>query len=254
MDPGDLYGLPLERFTEQRNALAKVLRREGKREEAGTVAKMRKPTAAAWAVNQVARTQSRQLGVLFEAGDALQKAQADLLTGGAEPDALRRAVDAERAAVDRLTETARGLLSSDGHELTAATLERVSETLHAAALDDDARAALRDGRLERELRHIGLGALGVGPPAPRQHRAERTRSPTPKRDKKADQLEAARRVEAEARDEWERARATLSEAEERRERAAGELRQAEEAVREARHREVQARREHQRATRALDRL
>jgi len=34
MDPRDLYGLPLERFTEERNALVKELLRGGHREQA----------------------------------------------------------------------------------------------------------------------------------------------------------------------------------------------------------------------------
>jgi hypothetical protein len=254
MDPSDLYSLPLEQFTGQRNELAKALRREGRRDEAATVSKLRKPSAAAWAVNQLVRTQRREVGSLFEAGDALQKAQSDLLAGQTQPGALRDAVDAERTAVDELTEKARGLLSSDGHELTQATLERVSETLHAAALDADARAAVSDGRLERELRHVGLGALEAGPAPRRRPRARKAGAGSRERDQKADQVKAARRAEAEARDQWERATATLREAEKRRERAAGELREAEQAVREARRREVQAAREHQRAKRGLDRL
>lgn len=268
MDPGDLYGLPLEQFTEQRNALAKTLRREGRRDEAAAVSKMRRPSAAAWAVNQLVRTQRREVDALFGAGDALQKAQADLLGGNIEPGELRRAVDAERAAVDRLTATARGLLSADGRELTPATLERVSETLHAAALDEDARMKVRDGRLERELRHIGLGALEAGPSPRRKPRGEPARAENRKRAAgKAQKLDAARQMEAEARAEWERATAALREAEERRGRVASELREAEErrgraaselreadqAVREARRREVEAARKHQRAKRGLDR-
>lgn len=254
MEPSDLYGVPLEQFTEQRNALAKALRREGRRDEATAVSKLRKPSAAAWAVNQLVRTQSREVDRLFGTGDELQKAQADLLAGSTEPGELRRAVDAERAAVDRLTEKARGLLSSDGHELTSATLERVSETLHAAALDEDARASVRDGRLERELRHVGLGALQAGTTSPRKPRTERARSGRRERDEKAHRMEAARAAEAESRGQWERATEALREAQERRERAADDLREAEQAVREARRHEVEAGREHQRAKRALDRL
>ena len=58
MDANKLYGLPLERFTEERNALAKRLREEGQRDEAATVSKLRKPSVAAWAVNQIVRTQN----------------------------------------------------------------------------------------------------------------------------------------------------------------------------------------------------
>src|SRR5579884_3410269 len=188
MDPHDLYGLPLEQFTSQRNALAKQLRRDGRREDAAEVAKLRKPSVAAWAVNQLVRTQRSQLASLFRAGDQLQKAQASLLTKRGNPGALREAVDAERAVVEALTKKARGLLNSDGHELTPARLEQVSETLHAAALDRDARAQVQDGCLDRELRHIGLGS--PGPPAP----SRRGRG-----DDRGARLKAARKTEADAR-------------------------------------------------------
>ena len=49
MDARDLYGLPLERFVPERTALGKALRSEGKREEAAAVAKLVKPSVAAWA-------------------------------------------------------------------------------------------------------------------------------------------------------------------------------------------------------------
>ena len=98
---------------------------------------------------------------LLRAGDALREAQAGVLSGGADARDLRAAADRERGAVDDLVDTARGLLSSSGQELSATTLERVADTLHAAALDDDARDEVNDGRLVRELRHVGLGA-GLG--------------------------------------------------------------------------------------------
>jgi hypothetical protein len=166
MDPADLYGLPLERFTPERNALAKVLRQEGQRDEASRVSKLRKPSAAAWAVNQLVRTQKREVNALFKAGDALVRVQASLLAGHGDPGSLREAVDAERGAVDALMDRGRGLLSAGGVELSAARLERVRETLHAAALDEEARALLSAGCLERDLRHIGLGSLDSGPAAP----------------------------------------------------------------------------------------
>ena len=144
MEPGDLYGLPLERFTDERNALVRELRRAGRSDDATEVGKLRKPSLAAWAVNQLVRTQRREVTALFKAGDALMDAQAKLLAGRGDSAKLRKANDAERAAVERLTEKARGLLSGDGHELNSARLEQVSETLHAAALDGDARKQVTD--------------------------------------------------------------------------------------------------------------
>ncbi len=159
MDPSDLYGLPLERFTAARNELAKALRKAGQRDQATAVRKLRKPTVAAWAVNQLVRTQRRDVQTLFAAGDALQAAQADLLQRKAGREALHQASDDERTAVDRLIQKARGLLDDDGHEPTAATIDRVAETLHAAAIDPEARAHVEPAALERELRHVGLGQV-----------------------------------------------------------------------------------------------
>ncbi len=183
MEPKELYGLPLERFTEERNALVKGLRKGGRREEATEVSNLRKPSVAAWAVNQLVRTQRRDVASLFEAGDALREAQSQLLSGRGEADALRDAVEAERVAVDQLTQRARGLLSSEGHELTVATLQRVSETLNAAALDEDLRAQVSDGCLVRELHHVGLGRLVPSRPGARGKSASKKRAALP--DKKA---------------------------------------------------------------------
>ena len=159
--PHDLYGLPLDRFVAERGALAKALRADRRRDEAKEVAALRKPSVAAWAVNQLVRTQDAGVGELLGAGDALRSAQEDLLAGRGDARALRAAGERERAAVEALVEAARGLLTSGGLELSEPVVERVADTLHAAALDEDAREQVREGRLERELRHVGLG-LGLG--------------------------------------------------------------------------------------------
>src|SRR5579859_2071490 len=125
MDARELYGLPLERFVAERTALVRALRAEGRREEATRVAELAKPSVAAWAVNQLVRTQSRAVSALFEAGDALQQAQADVLAGRGSASALREAAEAERGAVEVLLKLARGLLSSEGQVLGPVTLEWV---------------------------------------------------------------------------------------------------------------------------------
>ena len=228
MDPSDLYGLPLERFTDERNALAKQLRQAGRRDEASEAAKLRKPSVAAWAVNQLVRTQKRDMELLLEAGDDLVGAQANVLGGRGDPGSLRRALEAEREAVDGLVDRARGLLSAVGAELSTQRLEQVRETLHAAALDGDARDQVRSGCLIRELRHVGLGTLGGERAAPvkqgRKRRAAETRAT--------------------------RGQATKAQ---RRQRARGRLRDAEKALAAANEARVQAAREHERAQQALDR-
>jgi hypothetical protein len=248
--------LPLDRFIAERGELAKQLRRDGDREGATAVASLRKPSIGAWAVNQLVRTQRRDVKALFDAGDRLQKAQAQLLAGRADGQAVREAVERERTAVERLVEAARGLLNADGHELTPATLERVSETLHAAALDEQARSQVEDGCLQRELRHIGLGAGGELA-EPRSDTAPKKRDDRGAAKGQADARKAqaaARKAEADTRRAAERAERELDRAQARRDEAAAALADAEQALADNRSRADGAAREHERAQQALDQL
>jgi hypothetical protein len=277
MDADDLYGLPLERFVPERGALARALRADARRDEAAGVAALRKPSVAAWAVNQLVRTQARVVTELFDAGDALREAQADLLAGRGDGRALRAAGQNERATVDALVIVARGLLTSEGQDLSAATIEKVADTLHAAALDDDARRAVRDGRLERELRHVGLGigdlpeATLARPPAKRKAPArekparaagtdgaeaksmarERAEAQRVERER-AKARKAAQAGESAARRLADRAARALSVAEGRRERAASALRDADEALAAAREEVEAATDAHRRAQQELE--
>jgi hypothetical protein len=280
MEPDDLYGLPLDRFIPERTALARDLRSRKERDDAAAVAALRKPSVAAWAVNQLMRSQGSAVADLFAAGDALRGAQADLLAGRGDGRTLRAAGERERAAVDTLVDAARGLLTTEGHELSPAVVERVADTLHAAALDEDAREQVRAGRLERELRHVGLG-LGEAapaapapprPPAPKQRetrdagqadtkasRAEGAREARTAREQAtAAQRErdavrkGARTAEAQARRRAERSGHALRAAEERRARAAQALDEADEALAAARVEAQEAGDAHRRARDELD--
>jgi hypothetical protein len=260
IETDELYGLPFERFTAERNALAKELRGQGRREDAERVAAMRKPSQAAWAVNQLVRTQARAMASLFDAGDVLREAQSKLLAGRGDPAALRRATEREREAVGRLAELAGGLLSSEGNELTPAMLERVSETLNAAALDDEAREQVRGGCLERELRHVGLGGGDITAVVSPGKRPRAARAPETEAKRRLDEREqaerrkAARKAEADARRLAERAQRELGAAQERRDRAADKLAEAEatlDAAREAAQQAAEAVRRAQTALKAL---
>ncbi len=245
-DIDELYGLPLDRFVPERTALARELRSAGQREEASEVAALRKPSVAAWAVNQLVRTQRKGVDELFDAGDALRSAHDQVLAGRGDAGSLRGAVARVRTAVDELSQAARGLLTTDGHELSTTIIDRVSDTLNAAALDDEARAQVREGRLERELRHVGLGMTpGAAPPgrAPARARSRPKPATEPKQDTKAERAAAeerakahsearskARAAEREARRRVERATRAASTARERRAKAAEALEDAEDAL------------------------
>lgn len=267
MDIDDLYGAPLDRFVPQRTELAKALRKEGRREDATAVAALRKPSVAAWAVNQLIRTQSRSIKELFGAGDALRRAHEQAASGQGDAQALRTATQEERAAVDALIEAARGLLTSDGHELSPSVIDRVAETLRAAALDPDARAQVSEGRLERELRHVGLGFLGdAGPAAPAPAPKRKAPAAKPKQDqaqkaeaearerKRAQALKEARAAEKDARRELERAEKAADSAEARRDKAAAALDDAERELADAQAQAEAATAAHDKAAGALARI
>jgi hypothetical protein len=259
MDVDDLYGLPLDRFVPERTKLARTLRSDGQREAAAEVASLKKPSVSAWAVNQLVRTQRRAVRELFDAGDALRTAHEEVLAGGGAAEALHKATERERSAVDELVYAARGLLTSEGHGLSGAVIDRVGATLHAAALDEDARQAVENGRLERELRHVGLGA-GATLPAPASRSGERrARSDTTAREstresasEQANARRAARAAEAQARRRLERAERALRRAEERSEAATRALREADAGLQKARAEAQDAAEAHRRARTAVD--
>jgi hypothetical protein len=154
----DLYGLPLEEFTAARDALAKRLRGEKRREDADSVKALRRPSAAAGAINRAVRQHGA--GELLAAGEELRAAHAALLDGSGDAAAVRAASERERAAVRELARLALGEGAS------AATEEKVRATLHAAAVDDDVREALVAGRLEREA-EAGVDAMALMAAAPK---------------------------------------------------------------------------------------
>ena len=77
----DLYAASPEDFVAERSRLAKALKDRGQAEDAKTLAATRKPTVAAWVLNQLARLNRREIDLLLDAGHRLREAQAGLLAG-----------------------------------------------------------------------------------------------------------------------------------------------------------------------------
>jgi hypothetical protein len=189
-DVDRLYGLSLADFIEARNALAKEL---GDPE----IRKLKKPSVAAWAVNQLARRREVDMRRLVRAGAALEEAQRKALAGG-DQKPFEQARRDEREAVRKLRAEAAELLRADGHPASDATLERVAQTLHAGAATEEGRAALLEGRLTEELQPQGFEAfegLTIAP-APGRRGAEQKSKPI-RRDDAG--LRKAREEAAEAR-------------------------------------------------------
>jgi hypothetical protein len=212
---GDLYAAPFEEFTPRRNELAKELRKAGDRAAADEVAKLRKPTRAAWAVNQLARAEKPVLRRVLKAGDRLRKAQEAALKGGSGA-ALRKAGADEREAVGAAVERAAELL---GDHAGGATLGRVRSSLQAAARDEAVREEIEAGRLTEDHEPVGLGAFGAAAAAPAPPARTRDRKPDAaarrrRRDAEVAAREANRRLEA-ARRELDRRADAATRAQER---------------------------------------
>ena len=164
-----LYGADLDAFVRERSAAARELRDEGKRAEAAAVAKLPKPSVAAWMVNRVAREEPDLVAALLDAGARLREVQ---LGAGSAAD-LRAAAEGQDAALRAVMRRIEKIAANRG---SAATLDRVRETLHAAALDADLAEQVRRGVLVREQRAVGFPA-GIAIPAERRRAAPARRTP-----------------------------------------------------------------------------
>jgi hypothetical protein len=227
-----LYGLPREEFIGERDALAKQLRADGRRDEAAAVKALPKPTVAAWAANQAVRSQKRAARDLWKTGDALSAAQDAVLAGKGSGAKLREASERERAAVETLVDAARGLLGASGGDLSETTIERVRETLHAGAIDADAREEVAAGRAVRERSPQGLfGADPFAIPAPkRPPKTEPEPKAKPERKTKSEPARKAKRDDGKADDAAARKREREEAAQRKRDDAEARKRERQEAA------------------------
>ena len=195
----ELYGLDPKDFVPGRNELAKRLRNAGDRQLAAEVAKLRRPSPAAWAVNQLARRHRDELEELVRLGEALRAAQDGALSG-AESGDLRQAGRTRRDAVSRLVGLAEALLEQRGGGAGTHAGE-VASTLEAASLDAEAATAVLAGRLSDRLQPpSGFGVSDLPDPEPRPPAKSATE---PEPESPGRELREAEDAAAEAKRQWE---------------------------------------------------
>jgi chromosome segregation ATPase len=201
-----LYGLPLDEFTSGRNALARELKDA---DAAARVKKLAKPTRSAGAINRAVRGSRREARGLLSAADKLREAQERLLRSG-DRAPVERAVEGERAAVDRLMAAVEKELGREG-TTTQAMLDRARGTLHAVATTPELREEFESGRITKDHTAVGFGAMSAAPAAGqrRPQRSIRKQDDARRRLKQAEQdVESAQRA-------LDRAQADRDEAEKR---------------------------------------
>lgn len=237
-----LYQLPLDEFTSARNALAKAAGRTG-----AEIKQLEKPTAAAWAVNQLFWREQKLYHLLLEAASRRREAYRHILAGK-NVDAGKADAD-HRAAIRAAAQAARALLEKAGNKPTDAVMTAISETLDALPTTDT------PGRLTSSLKRIGFEGLEGVPVAAGPGKvtsitqgaakAQASNQPTPKERHAAEakqrelamvreRLRFAEAAEREAQEGLERARRGLERAERTRERIEQELEEAREAAKKAR--------------------
>jgi hypothetical protein len=150
-----LYGTPLDEFVHERDELAKRLTRNGDREAGARVKALRKPTVGAWALNQAVRRRRAETDALLATGKRLRAAHEELLSGG-DSAVLRETMEEERSLTSALADCAEAIASETGKS-GPALRDRVRATLHAAAVQEEAREELAAGRFVREREAVGLG-------------------------------------------------------------------------------------------------
>jgi len=209
----ELYGLPLEEFTKARDSLARATAKEQGKEAGAAVKALKKPSVAAWALNQLARRHPDGVGELLEAGARLRRAQTATLEGG-DPEELREASRAEAGEVEALAGIARSVLTEAGRPASDAQYDRLVSTLRAAAVDPVSGELLRRGVLTAELSPAGFGfgtgtddgadleaALAASTKAPRRTRDEAKAKREEDRARADEKAQAAARAQRHR--EWE---------------------------------------------------
>jgi hypothetical protein len=150
-----LFAADPRAFVRTRDAIAGELRARGDTEAAAEAARMRKPSPALWAVNQLARHAGPELARLLDVVARLR------VTG-----AGRNALAEHREALGALTRRAGDILRQADSRPSPAVLTRITSTLRGAAADREGATRLGQGRLTREYQAPGIEILADIPAAP----------------------------------------------------------------------------------------
>lgn len=236
----ELYEADPTEFVAARDRLVKELRADGQRGEARALEARRRPTVAAWALNQVARHHPAAIRDLLDSVDRAHAAQDEALAGG-DRARLRAALADRRDALRTVTGHAAAVVEASGRSADATV--RDIETALQRTLADEFVEALRAGELtdldtvpdddDEDLGDLLSASVGL------KERVEEPEPEPPKPSKRV--LERRRKLEARVAEReaelrhaqagLERAQATVEKAERALEKAQAELEELSESER-----------------------
>lgn len=264
-----LYAAGLGEFTAARAALVAEAKAAGEKDLAAQVGALRKPTVAAWALNQAVRDLPDEIEAFHDFAQLLREAQRTL-----DADQLRLLSRERARRVDALARKVEAVARSAGQPMSDAVGEDLRATLTAFIASEDAEEAVRTGALVKPLRYSGFGDVdieGVAAVAPPQLRvlqggAGADQGPAGGGDAEAERDEAEeerRRAEVTARRAATRARlvkaleravAARADADHRADVQTARLEEAREGVADLERQLASARERLEKATDALDEL
>lgn len=149
----ELYALPLDAFTAQRNALA-----AGAADKAAArgIRSLRKPSVPAWVVDLLVRRATGEVEQALELGAEMREAQEEL-----DAATLSQLTTQRRALVAGLARRAAALAKDEGVTVSRAAMDEVEKTLNAAMRDAAASDAVMSGRLIRALEVVGFDPVDL---------------------------------------------------------------------------------------------
>jgi hypothetical protein len=159
----ELYGLPLDDFTETRKLREKQAREAGDEPLAGEIHALSKPNLAAWLVNQLVRADADEIQSLMDLGSRLREA-----TANRSGDVIRDLSQRQRRVIGGLVRLAERRADAVGRKVSGEVARSLEETLHSASADPEAAERVAAGRITSGLRATGFGgterATGGRPP------------------------------------------------------------------------------------------
>ena len=164
---GELYGLSPDEFLSARRGLAARAKADKETGLAKAIESIRKPTAAAWAINQLVRSRPDDVERLVELAAGLHEAQEKM--DGVAMKTLGR----ERTKlIDELVRSTAEVAKESGGALSMPVANQVRETFVAALATTAAAEAVGSGQLTRALSYAGFGDVDL---------SEATAAPAPAR-------------------------------------------------------------------------
>jgi len=154
----ELYGLPPDEFVPARDDRVAAAKESGDRDLARALARLRRPTKAAWLANLLARHRTEQLDGLVSLARSLTQAQQEL-----DGDALRALSGQRHRAVGAMARDAGRLAARRGEAVNDALVREVAGILDAALADPAVAEEVRAGRLTKTVRYSGFGPAGGEP-------------------------------------------------------------------------------------------